>query len=697
MGLLAGVDSAGARAPEPRRAPATSPGSPWWMLAAAALVLALHARVVGFEFLHFDDPWNIVENPRLQPPTLEGLLAYWSGPYLGLYVPLACSLWWVAAFVGEGPEAWLYHLLPLLAHAGAAALLVRLLQRLGFGGAPALLGAALWSLHPLQVEVVAWASELRGAAANLLAIAYLERGCAARAGGRGALVHAHLALVGALLCKPSAAVAPALALLLESGFPAAGSRTVVARWSIVQRHLPAFALCVAALVASKLAQSDALLQSTPSALGRVLVACDALGHQARCMLLPMGLSPDHGRRPENVLAAWPGAWTPWFGALLFVAACFALARLLRRTPRSDDVGGGAGDGFRPLASALLVLPCALAPTLGLVPFAHQAISTTADRYASLALLGPALGVAWACRRLGARTLLPGWVLVASLATASASQASCWRDTRALFERTLVVNPRSALAATNLGLVAERQGNLTEARARYEQALALRPGHARAHQNLGLLLARAGELEAARAHLLAARDAQPWFARHHANLAAILARTGDKHGALASAARSVELDPGLADGHNALGVLLQERGDHAEALARFERAAALRRGEAESQRNLALARARLGRVVEARAAWEAALGLPGAKPAFRLEAARLELAAPPRAERARELLAPLLASGGPLLGPALELEAQAQVLLRRPAEAKAAARRALEVLPTGDPLRERCLRILSDRD
>ena len=225
MGLLAGVDSAGARAPEPRRAPATSPGSPWWMLAAAALVLALHARVVGFEFLHFDDPWNIVENPRLQPPTLEGLLAYWSGPYLGLYVPLACSLWWVAAFVGEGPEAWLYHLLPLLAHAGAAALLVRLLQRLGFGGAPALLGAALWSLHPLQVEVVAWASELRGAAANLLAIAYLERGCAARAGGRGALVHAHLALVGALLCKPSAAVAPALALLLESGFPAAGSRT----------------------------------------------------------------------------------------------------------------------------------------------------------------------------------------------------------------------------------------------------------------------------------------------------------------------------------------------------------------------------------------------------------------------------------------------------------------------------------------
>ncbi|MEY2745917.1 MAG: repeat-containing protein YrrB, partial [Planctomycetota bacterium] len=647
MGATDGSDSLGARAPESVRAPSSSLR---WMLAAAALVLLLHARVVGFEFLAFDDPWNIVENPRLRPPTLDGLLAYWSGPYLGLYVPLACSMWWLAALAGDPPEAWLYHLLPLLAHAGAAAMLARLLSRLGFGGLAALLGAALWSLHPLQVEVVAWASELRGAAANLLAFAYIERWFAARAEARRApLVHAHLALVGALLCKPSAAVAPALVVLLELGLAEPGAAS---RRSRLARHLPAFVLCAAALFASKLAQSDELLRSTPSPLGRALVACDALGHQARCMLLPTGLSPDHGRRPEEVLAAGFGAFAPWFGAALCAGACFALARLARRR-----AAHGGEDG-RALAAALLVVPCALAPTLGLVPFAHQAISTTADRYASLALLGPALALALACRRFGAPATVAGGALVALLATASAIQAASWRDTRALFERTIALNPSSALAATNLGLAAERQGNLTEARGWYERALRARPGHARAHQNLGLLLAREGELEAARAHLLAARDAQPWFARHHSNLAAILARAGDERGALASAARSVELDPGLADGHNALGVLAQRRGDHAEALARFERAAALRREEAEYQRNVALELALVGRVEEARAAWGRALLLPGAKASFRLEAARLELAPPRRAERAREFVAPLLASGGPLLGSALEVDAQA---------------------------------------
>lgn len=692
MGSSGGAEEGGAGAAASRTGTPSAPDSRWWMLAAAGLVFAVHGRVVGFEFLQFDDPWNIVENPRLAPPTLEGLLSYWGGPYLGLYVPLACTLWWLAAFVGDSPQAWLYHLLLLCAHAGAAAALVALLRRLGFGGLPALLGAALWALHPLQVEVVAWASELRGAAANLLVFAYLERSFAARTQGRRALVQAHLALLGALLCKPSAAVAPAIAVVLELGFPVAHA---VARAgplrSLATRHLPAFALCIAALVASKLAQSDQLLRSTPAYLERLLVAGDALGHMARVMLLPIDLAPDHGRRPELVVAAGLGAWTPWAGVVLVAGCGWALARLLRRRASGGDARESAP------AAALLLVPCALAPTLGLVPFAHQAISTTADRYASLALLGPALATAWASRRCGARVAAPAGALVAALAAASAVQAAAWRDTRALFEHTLAVNPASALAATNLGLVAERQGNLTEARARYEAALVMRPGHARAHQNLGLLLARAGEWEAARAQLVAAKDAQPWFARHHANLAAILARTGDEEGALASATRSVELDPGLADGHNALGVLAQARGDHAEALARFERAARLRRGEVEFQRNLALACARLGRIGEAREAWDAALRSSGAKPGHRLEAARLELASPPRPERARAHLAPVLAADGPLLAQALELEAQALGLLGRRAESKAAARRALESLPADDPLRERCLRLLSGPD
>jgi tetratricopeptide (TPR) repeat protein len=655
----------------------------WWAL--AALVVVVYARVLGFAFLLFDDPINVVENPRLAPPTAASLAAFWSGTYLGLYVPVAYSLWWLAAWVGDAPQAWLYHALPLVCQVVATLLCARWLLRLGLPTQAAWLGALFWAMHPLQAETVAWVSELRGAAANAFVFLYLERSAVARSSTRhvsASQLTAYAALLAALLCKPSAAVAPAVLCVVECAW-----------WGSAVRWRPLFVAGVCAggaLWVSKQAQADELLSFVPDWSERVYVALDALGHYARTVCVPVGLAPDYGRRPQDVLTQAWSQWEPWLGVVLVLLALWAVWQLWR----------GYRSAAKPVtpkiyACAALVFPLCLAPTLGFVSFAHQSISTVADRYASLALVAPALLVAALATRLSVRwAWASGLLLLTAMALLTAHQTSHWRDTRSLFLHTTQVNPLSATAWTNLGLVAERQGNLTEARESYQTALRVRPEHARAHQNLGLLEAKSGNLPAALQHLLAARSYQPYHARHHSNLAAILSQTGDPQGALAAAQRSLELDPELADGHNALGVLSLQRAAHAEALQHFQRALALRPPEAEYARNCALAAAQTGQVPAARAYWERALSSPAARASWRLDAARTALSAPPDAALALRWTEPLVGeqSMGAMVVGVLEVRAQAWVLLGERGRARAELERAMGGV--GDEVgRERLRRVI----
>lgn len=626
----------------------------WWAL--AALVVVVYARVLGFEFLLFDDPINVVENPRLAPPTAASLAAFWSGTYLGLYVPVAYSMWWLAAWVGDAPQAWLYHALPLACQVLATLLCARWLLRLGLPARAAWLGALLWALHPLQAETVAWVSELRGAAANVFVFLYLERSAVARHSASHvsvAQVAAYASLLAALLCKPSAAVAPAVLLVVECAWYGSG-----VRWRPL---LCAGLLAGGALWVSKQAQADELLSFVPHWSERIYVALDALGHHVRTICVPSALAPDYGRRPQDVLAQPWVQWEPWIGAGFVLLALGAVWRLWRgrcscSTHSTPQI----------YSAAVLVVPICLAPTLGLVPFAHQAISTVADRYASLALVAPALVLAALAARLPARqSWAVGLLLLGILAVLTANQLGHWRDTRSLFVHTTKVNPLSATAWTNLGLSAERQGDLTGAREFYQTALRVRPEHARAHQNLGLLEAKSGNLPAALQHLLAARSYQPYHARHHSNLAAVLSQTGDPQGARAAAQRSIDLDPELADGHNALGVLSLQRAAAPEALLHFQRALALRPKEAEYARNCALAAARAGQITAARAYWERALASPAVRASWRLDAARVALNSPSDPALALRWMAPLVESArGELLVEVLELRVRAEEELER---------------------------------
>ncbi len=570
---------AAAREREPRPAPRTLALA----LAVALVTVVVFARTAGFEFLVWDDDQHVAANPRFDPPTLESLASFWRAPFQGLYVPLSYTLFWLEAIVTGGPRPWIFHAVSVLLHAANAVLVLQLLRRLGTRTWGAAAGALLFALHPLQVESVAWISEQRG----LLAAAF----------GLGALVvWAHpvrswrrdvvsaLLLVLALLAKPSAAVVPAIALVLEALVLRHGWRGAAPRLAI------GFAAALVCLVVTKSLQGDATVKEVVAPAERLLVAADALEFYLRKLAWPLGLCADHGRRPSLVVAHGVD--------VTLVATLLALAVLL------------AVPALRRVALVPIVLfVAALAPVLGLVPFGHQDISTVAERYAYLALLGPAFLVA---RAWPARASVP---LVAAAIGATAvlgplsfAQSAHWKDTETVFARVLDVNRRSWIAHTNLGLALQGRGDLLGAQREYEAAIAVKPDHARALNNLGILLVQQGRASEGEALVRRAAEADARYARPHMNLAAILGNQGRLPEAEDSARRAVELAPEDSAMRTTLGNVQLRQGRAEPALREFEAAARLRARDVDAWLGMGLALQLLGRTPEARSSFERALAV-----------------------------------------------------------------------------------------
>lgn len=600
----AGADRGASHAPAARSGSSETrvPSLRALALCVAFVAALVYARTVAFDFLVWDDDQHVSANARLDPPTLETLRSFWSAPFLGLYVPLSYTLFWLESWITDGPDPRVYHAVSVLLHAANAALVVVLLARVGATRVGAAVGALLFALHPLQVESVAWISEQRGLLAAALGLGAL---CAyARARGRRDDVVAGALVVLALLAKPSAVVVPALALVLEIAVLRRGARFAAPRLAF------AFAAAFACLWITKGLQQDETVREFVPLAERPLVALDALEFYARKFALPIGLAPDHGRRPSLVVAHG-------VDLTLVAAAVVPIALVSWRRTRAH--------AFAPLALSCV----ALAPVLGFVPFAHQDISTVAERYAYLALLGPALLVAraWPERARAAWWSIAGVLLVA-LAVRSYAQSAHWRSTDAIFAHTVEVNRRSWIAHTNRGLVMQGRGDLAGAQAEYEAAIAAKPDHARALQNLGILVVQRGRVAEGEALVRRAIEADPRYARPHMNLAAILGNQGRFDEAEASARRAVELAPEDASMHATLGNVHLRQGHAADARADFERARALRPRDVDAWLGLALADEASGDLAAARAGLERALELARAHAPGRVRQVEAQLARPP---------------------------------------------------------------------
>jgi tetratricopeptide (TPR) repeat protein len=579
--------------------------------------LVVFWQVHSHEFVLWDDPENVSENPYLQALTLDHLLAFWRAPYQGLYIPLTYTLWSLTAAVSRGTMAHaavplnpqLFHSLNLLIHLASGLVvwrIVRLLLKRTIDEGPrtatrptltrvawaACGGALLFAIHPIQVEAVAWVTGLKDVLCGFLSFVaiwqYLEyasggdQAVASGTPGQGktwrSRVHFGLAtgVFGlALLAKPTAVVVPMVAWVLDLwGWPQS--------W---RKRMPAVLVWLVLAVLWSLfihqVQPATTVSMTVPLWTRPLIAGDAVVFYLYKLGVPIWLVPDYGRSPDAVLAQgwlWPIGLVPWGLAVW-------LWYKRTRVPW--------------LAAAVGVWVAGLLPVLGFVPFAFQGYSTVADRYMYIAMLGPALALAWGLAQAPRRWIAVGCaVVLGSLGVRSAWQTRYWYDTVSLFEHTLAVRPSSALAHNNLGIILATQNHLAEASDHFEHALAVYPGNALAHNNLGIILATQNHLAEAIDHYATALHWWPQYAEAHNNLGNALRRQGRTQEAIQHYREALRLKPMLAEVSNNLAAALADQGQFAEAIHYYTEALRLQPQNAEAHNRLGNVLASQGQTQEA---------------------------------------------------------------------------------------------------
>ena len=557
----------------------------------AAYLPALHAGFV------FDDSEYVTENDTLR--TIVGLGHIWLTPQaLPQYYPLTFTSFWVEYHLwGLAPVG--YHAVNILLHALNAVLVWRILRRMRLPGA--WIAAAIFALHPVHVESVAWVAERKNVLSGLFSLATLLVLLPWMIGERRELpwrsyVLAVLCFVAALLSKTVTCTLPVALFLLVWW-----ARGTIDR-GVLWRLAP---LCVLGLAMAWMTvaveRSDAAVAATVSALSlleRGLVAGRAFWFYPQLLLWPYPLAVIYPRWEVDAHVWWQ---------YLFPAAAAVVIRALFAMRRR--IGNG------PLV-AVLLYGIFLGPTSGVFTVAFMRFAFVADHFAylpsiPLIALATALGVPWLRRRgAAARWLIPAvcTAALASLGALTAWQCTIYRDPRTLWADTLSKTPASWVAHNNLGALLTQDGRTTEGITHLTEALRLNPEFAEAHNNLGTALQALGRLDEAGAQYAEALRLQPFNWEATNNLGTVLQAEGRLDEAMAQYAEALRLRPTHAKALNNVASILQARGAIAEAVAQYERVLQSNPDQAEAHNNLATALAVQGQHAAAAAECRTALRL-----------------------------------------------------------------------------------------
>jgi Flp pilus assembly protein TadD len=532
------------------------------LLTAAAYVPALRAGFI------WDDDDYVTANRMLR--SAAGLWRIWSEPgAVPQYYPLTFTTFWLESHAW-GFNAAGYHAVNVALHALSAVLLWRVLSFLRVPGA--WLAAAIFAVHPVEVESVAWITErkntLSGTCYLGALLSYLHFACG-RGRRRGRFYALALVLfAAALLSKTVAASLPAvLAVILwwkRDRLDAAALAPLV----------PMFALGLAA------GSVTAWLEKTYvgavgadwnlSLIERGLIAGRALWFYAASIIWPHPLVFFYPRWRIDAGIWWQYAYP--------VAAALVVACLYGWRKR---IGKG------PLA-AVLCFVLILVPALGFVDVFPMRYSFVADHFqylGSIACIALVAALVWRIPVVP-RTVI-SVVALALLSVLTWFRAGEFRDQETLWRATIEKNPAAWMAHNNLGLQLFARGRAEEAMAHYRAALAVKPDDAFAANNLGRALAAAGNLDEAVAEFHRALASEPQNAEARTNLGNALAAQGHLSEAAAEYRIALEVRPRYADAHNNLANVLAMLGRTDEAIAHYRAALAIDPEYRDARDNLAL--------------------------------------------------------------------------------------------------------------
>lgn len=551
----------------------------WGAAALAGLAVAAYLRLATAGYV-WDDDRHVTYNPALG--SLSGLRAVWTTlDATPQYYPLTHTVFWVEhALWGLDPRG--YHAVNVLLHAASAVLLWRILTMLRLPGA--WVAAAIFAVHPVHVESVAWVSELK----NVLS------GCFYLAAAK--------VFLGWALGEDRGAWRPGLAAALYGA--ALLSKTVTSTWPVVMaltlwwktgrvsRRQIAWLAPMLALGAifggithhlerTQIGASGADWALSPAA--RFALAGHIVWFYLGKLAWPHPLVFVYPRWTVD-----PGAAAAWGGtaaALALAAGLFVYRGKLGRGPC--------------VAFAMFVVT--LAPALGFFNVYPMRYSFVADHFQYLASIGPialaaALGARWARGpgRRSAQAALAAGVIVA-LAGGTWARTGAYHDEETLWRDTIAQNPGAWIAHNDLGILLAERGQNAEATAEFERVLALRPDHSGARANLGYLQEIMGHPADAAMTLAAAAAERPDDADVRIHLVHVLIGSGRFEEAIDPALEAARLRPDDADVLCDAGTLLARGGRPREAIPLLTRALTLQPGLARAAANLELARRALGDV------------------------------------------------------------------------------------------------------
>ncbi len=508
------------------------------------------------------------------PSTIEGEGHYWPLVYTTFW--LEHKLW------GFDPAG--YHIVNVLLHLGNTLLVWHLMRRLSVPGAWVV--AAVFAVHPLHVESVAWVIERKDVLSGLFYLAAVLVWMRFVEQSRRGWYVCSLALYAAGLLSKSIVVTLPVALLLWPWWQQ-GRVTATDLLRIVPFGVVGLAITVGDL---SFYQSREALSLGYSLTERVLIAAHALWFYAGKLLWPSELAVVYPR--WDIRVADPLAWG-------YVIATAALALTLWHF--RHQIGRG------PLAGALF-FAVTLSPVLGFVDYGYMQFAFVADRFQYLAGIGVMAvvigAVTYGVGRLsdwwqqGARVVAAVAIVVLGLLTWR--QASVYRDDETLNRHIIAHNPQARDAYLNLGDALYDQGRYEEALEATRVALERRPEYAKAHFNLGAILNTLGRSEEAETHLRRAIALNPQARDAHLNLGDVLYKQGRYVEALDATRVALEIkqDPDFFEAHFNLGAILNVLGRFEEAETHLRRAIALNPQDVDAHFSLGAALYKQGRYAEA---------------------------------------------------------------------------------------------------
>lgn len=513
---------------QPAQAPLLS-SVPLCVLGLVLFSVVAYAPVLFAREFIWDD-WLILTNPLIRQA--DGLLAFWLHPLQNAaeehYWPLTYSIFWLQ-FRFWGSDPFGYHLVNILLHAANVLLFWHLLRRLTIPGA--FIAAAIFAVHPVHIESVAWIVELKDVLSGALCLGAL---CLFFRSRSSAHVFDALVLFAlALLTKSVAVVVPVVILF-------------ICAWrddGLKRRHfedvLPFVLLAVLYLALDAVVLHGAAKSSFVLPLReRILLAGRAFWFYAAHLVFPYRLLPIYPKWNLQIggfAYLWP---------LATIAAVTAAILMWRRFPGC--------------CAAVLIYVVCLLPTLGLIAFSYMQFSYVADRYqylasaAPIALLGAGLS-RLRTRRHGVGVALAAGV-IAVLFVLTLAWSGRYRDTQSLFGYAVRYAPDSALVHSMLGIDHARNERLRDAAAELTRTIELDPADVSSRYSLAVVLWRSGRGQEAMMRLDETLQRSPDHSNALALSGVILKTQGHREEAAQRLRHALRINPGNGTARQALDEL-----------------------------------------------------------------------------------------------------------------------------------------------